>query len=130
MLDMCSRSCSVLVIPILRGIEFSSRLDLYFLLCSISNLFHLSLYLSVCPLSHKTVVGQMKKRLQMNSVGGKRDSRIYKDLFLILFMVGIFSSIAIQYIYRVLLQLSILVSLLVAESTISIKESTYICMRL
>lgn len=51
-----------------------------------------------------------------------------QTLFLILFMVGIFLSIAIQYIYRVLLQLSIL--LLVAESIISIMESTYMCMRL
>lgn len=62
--DMWSRSCSMLVILILRGFELSSRLDLYSLRLPVSNLFNLSLYLSV---SCEAVVGWMfETRLEMN----------------------------------------------------------------
>lgn len=49
MLDMWSRSCSMLVIPILRGFELSSRLDLYSVSLSVSNLLHLSLSVCLSP---------------------------------------------------------------------------------
>ena len=72
MLDMWSRSCSVLVIPTLRGFELSSRLDLYSVSPSVANLLHLSLYLSVS----KSCGGMESWNRACNelTVGGKRET--------------------------------------------------------
>lgn len=67
MLGMWSRSCSMPVIPALRGFELSGRLDLYSVSLCDSNLLHLALYLSVSPVSHGSAVGWISQtRLEMN----------------------------------------------------------------